>query len=567
MTAGGWDLIYTWLSDGVAAKNWPLVNELLNLLLICPVNIERLKTNACPKLIKTLSKDVTADESKYTKMGGGVILIMSIVADFYTNVSFIILGGRLLACKLVEQWLKVVRGESDPVTGAIEAVKDEVNNIPSDLNEVKEEEVVIEANQLSGSNIGEGVHSEEVKVEDIKSESAVGESQLPVYKITIRDGKQVLAEVFSGDRASAGRPSVDSAEADIDGEESDDDDIKPVKVSKKCYVNRTKANSGTRKPVKVTSRDSIDSNSSTVSNKSLSRIKEEKKTPVKKTKSIPPGKEVKSKTKPVTREKQNISKEKPKGKDKKSDKSLSHEKKDVDKGSEKDKKDVSAEKEKIIKDKTEKELQEEREFKESISKIITPSISKLGKIPKKSGNKEEDESKKESTKVLGSPDSKKSSDIKRPEIKKTEKKYSMSVEPKRLANNESRPKTVKTFNSKFRSTGLEETPPPPPKPVLKKNSVVLSPPSTLTFSDRKSLKRISPPPPDLQPLEKKVKPDSPQEEKKLDKVGGIKLIPAKPKRKLCFYQKSSHCIFYIHNILISHKVVYLTTQELIIPNG
>lgn len=66
MSAGGWNLTYNWLSDGVAAKNWPLVTELVDLLLICPVDINRLKTNACPKLIKTLSKDPSADESKST---------------------------------------------------------------------------------------------------------------------------------------------------------------------------------------------------------------------------------------------------------------------------------------------------------------------------------------------------------------------------------------------------------------------------------------------------------------------------------------------------------------------
>lgn len=64
MSVGGWDLIYCWLSDGVNAKNWPLVKELVDLLLTCPVDIDRLRTNSCPKLIKTLSKDFTADESK-----------------------------------------------------------------------------------------------------------------------------------------------------------------------------------------------------------------------------------------------------------------------------------------------------------------------------------------------------------------------------------------------------------------------------------------------------------------------------------------------------------------------
>lgn len=57
MSAGGWTLIFTWLSDGICGKNWALVSELLELLLICPVDVERLKSNSIPRLVKGLSKD------------------------------------------------------------------------------------------------------------------------------------------------------------------------------------------------------------------------------------------------------------------------------------------------------------------------------------------------------------------------------------------------------------------------------------------------------------------------------------------------------------------------------
>ncbi|CAG2064011.1 unnamed protein product [Timema podura] len=57
MGAGGWNLTHVWLSDAIMAKNWPLIQELLELLLICPVDVERLKTNSCPKLIKGLSRE------------------------------------------------------------------------------------------------------------------------------------------------------------------------------------------------------------------------------------------------------------------------------------------------------------------------------------------------------------------------------------------------------------------------------------------------------------------------------------------------------------------------------
>lgn len=65
MSAGGWDLTFNWLSDGITMQNWVLVAELVELLLLCPVDIERLRGNNCPKVIKSLSKDTNASESEY----------------------------------------------------------------------------------------------------------------------------------------------------------------------------------------------------------------------------------------------------------------------------------------------------------------------------------------------------------------------------------------------------------------------------------------------------------------------------------------------------------------------
>lgn len=56
MTAGGWTLIQLWLHDAMCNMNWALVKELLELILITPVDVERLKSNNIPKLVKTLSK-------------------------------------------------------------------------------------------------------------------------------------------------------------------------------------------------------------------------------------------------------------------------------------------------------------------------------------------------------------------------------------------------------------------------------------------------------------------------------------------------------------------------------
>lgn len=148
-------------------------------------------------------------------------------------------------------------------------------------------------------------------------------------------------------------------------------------------------------------------------------------------------------------------------------------------------------------------------------------IDKLGKIPKKP---------KEDEPVVTS-------------ITIPSKKASMSIEIRRGDPN--RPKTVKTYNSQFRSHGLsEEAPPPPSRKGLKKPPTQSIPgtsiPSTLL------VKRSSPPPMPatisspttvkelLPPAEKKLKIDlttAPATEK----PGAVKFIAPKPKRKLPFY--------------------------------
>lgn len=57
MGSGGWALVINWLQDSYDSKNWPLVQELLELLLLCPVDVPRLQSNAAPKLVKGLSRE------------------------------------------------------------------------------------------------------------------------------------------------------------------------------------------------------------------------------------------------------------------------------------------------------------------------------------------------------------------------------------------------------------------------------------------------------------------------------------------------------------------------------
>lgn len=63
METGGWTLTHCWLQDAIESKNWPLVQEILELFLLCPVDVNRLKSNSAPKMVKILSKE-SAHEGK-----------------------------------------------------------------------------------------------------------------------------------------------------------------------------------------------------------------------------------------------------------------------------------------------------------------------------------------------------------------------------------------------------------------------------------------------------------------------------------------------------------------------
>lgn len=220
MAAGGWSLVHMWLADGITTKNWPLIQELLELLLCCPVDVERLKSNTAPKLVKTLSKDSTHE------------------------------GVRLLASKLVEQWLKIARNDirsgqqqsqsssqstlatpssslDDSSTNpdkqheeqdALQDVQTEVVNAPHEevLDEtiVEDEQEVLPETDPLGTSSAETIEngsieedSEEKQDEEDVAETkkafsdAVAESndkKTPLlFKITMKNGKQVLAKVES----------------------------------------------------------------------------------------------------------------------------------------------------------------------------------------------------------------------------------------------------------------------------------------------------------------------------------------------------------------------------------
>ncbi|XP_073941620.1 phosphatase 1 nuclear targeting subunit [Choristoneura fumiferana] len=432
MGSGGWRLVHMWLTESIVAKNWPLVRELLELLLLCPVDIEHLKTNNCPKLVKELSKD------------GNQFAI------------------RALASKLVEQWLKTVKGEhvvpvqsTDIPQIIIDAqkeitsessVKHEVpdfENVDQSFNEHDTKSDLIQP-EISSDHL---IQKEDCNgIEDEPKEELDKEPDtLPVLKITLKDGKQILSQVDETDNKVSDKSK----------------DKHKSKSKEKSHDNSSSKSSSSKHSSK-----SLSSNDKHKSSKSDSSHRHS--------------------SKESSRDKSKHSSHSSKSKSdssrrSSSDKSSSSSNKSKEDRSNKSSSDKSRSKDKI-KDEKKKETSET-----SAEKSGPPSIHKLGKIPKLSDVKKE--------------------------------KPSISIEVRKP--DEPKPKTVKTFNSKFRKHGLEEEVKPPPSraSLLNKKPLPTLPP-TVSIPKRPSPVHNEPPP------EKKPKVEP------VEKPGAIKLIPPKPKPML-----------------------------------
>lgn len=88
MAAGGWNLVHNWLSDGVKYSNLAFIQELLEMLLLCPVDGNRLKSNHTPKIVKNLS--ISCEQQTV----------------------------KILSLKLVEQWLRIAHQEKQLLAAA-----------------------------------------------------------------------------------------------------------------------------------------------------------------------------------------------------------------------------------------------------------------------------------------------------------------------------------------------------------------------------------------------------------------------------------------------------------------
>ncbi|KYM98140.1 Serine/threonine-protein phosphatase 1 regulatory subunit 10 [Cyphomyrmex costatus] len=633
MSAGGWNLVHTWLTDGILAKNWALIQELLELLLLCPIDIERLKSNNCPKLIKGLSKEGSHQ------------------------------GVRTLASRLVEQWLKIVKGEAAPnsVPAQIMTVPVQSNvtigqtatsssqqqqqqqeqqqqqysaNTPQAVNitetatihiqdlKLEQSAVNISINQQADSEkqqqlqerlqpqtvqiVGKAQQTQvqpQITQQQCKKQSFVvvstsSTTSLPVYKITIRDGNQVLAKVetdvaninnaldTTSTSTDSEHGSSDVKEAKVESEELDvkeengsatidrddvidivqSDDSGHVPSEVKQTVVSSKDNEDTEgvesKDIKD-SKDIVSSDSGKSSDKENrdSHKKDDKKcstsssdkkssghhhgsssSSLSSSKSSKHGTSSSAHRSSSTSHKSSShrsgsssssssSKNSSSSKDRSSkDKhhSSSSSKHSSNRSKSERDKERDKEKEKQKKDQAEKD-------KATLEKVQGQALSsKMGKIPKKRTEDEKSgDARKSSTESRdSSKENKEKADLKKDIIATkqiiTEKKnISISIENRKSSQDSgTRPKTVKTFNSKFRSTGLEEEVKPPP-PRSKKVAPVVD---KKILPPKLPLKRPSPMR-DVPLAERRMKVslDSPTTPPNDEKKGGIKLIPPKPK--------------------------------------
>lgn len=379
------------------------------------------------------------------------IRLILILYSFINILYFIILVVQTLAAKVVGQWLKLVKGEAAPPSALeqnSQSSNDKTKNQENDHSD-KITDVVTSSNEIDSKD-----------------------NPLPILKISVKDGKQVVSKVTEKtDRKSSDKIFFESncVTSSTDNTEKDNEKKKKkdsAKISSSSdRSNSSSSNSSTLKN-KLSTSERRHSSSSNNSDSSKSKHK---------------GKSS-SGHRDSDKDKKNSSKSR-NDKHRDSDKAKDRSEKSREYS---EKRKEHSDKNKELSDKS-KDLSKNKES----PKVETLSIMKLGKIPKKSS-------------------------ASKSEVKK--EKPSISIEV-RNPNDANRPKTVKMFNSKFRSHGLEEeAKPPPPRGSVKKPA----PPTGLPTAQ----KRPSPIRTFDAPPEKK-----PKIAENVERPGAIKLIPPKPKRK------------------------------------
>lgn len=407
----------------------------------------------------------------------------------------IVAGVRILASRLVDQWLKIARGEISSQNSNVlnkENLLDSQSQIIVKPAQMFSEQGLDNADDLN--TVNGSLCVSQINENDVTDANDTGEPQQSeglVFKFTMKDGKQTLAKINdlspkkNGNRTNDTHRDSDSDErtskARSDKSKDDrksDKDGKDREKSKDHHDKHRKSSSSSSSNHKSSSSSGKSSSSS--SSKHGSSSSSSKSSSSKSHKSSSSSSNHKSSSSSSSRDKH------------KSSSSSSSSKSSSSSSSSKDKKSEST------------KTQAEKD-KDTLAKIQPKSLEKVGKIPKKTSSDVSTDSAKKATETAAI----------------VPKKKSISIEVRKDAEN--RPKTVKTYNSQFRSHGLaEEAPPPPSRRDLKKPTSV--PTNGISIAPKRSLSPTN----TAKEIEKKIKlATSPT----VEKPGAIKLIPAKPKRK------------------------------------
>lgn len=180
MGAGGWNLVHTWLNDGVNSSNWPFVQEILEMLLLCPVDGNRLKSNHTPKIVKNLSLNTT--QNAYITA---------------------------LSKKLVEQWLKIAHQEKqllqqqqNGLNGTVNVInvneedKNLISNENKPMNNTEVDSKITsspENNIVKNNNNNNNISTNAVTNGTVEEDSPKKSSENVKYKISNKDSGLVLS--------------------------------------------------------------------------------------------------------------------------------------------------------------------------------------------------------------------------------------------------------------------------------------------------------------------------------------------------------------------------------------
>lgn len=423
-----------------------------------------------------------------------------------------------MATRLVEQWLKIARGEISSQNSNVPN-KENVFDSQSRFND-KPVQMFCDS---SSDNVGDTVDGSlcesqftEVGMDDDCAHEAgeTGESEGLVFKFTMKDGKQTLAKINeTSPKKNSNRASIESFK------DSDSDDRSTKGRSEKSRSDDGRQKDGKDrerskdidKHKKSSSSHKISSSSKTSSSSSSSSSKHNSSSSSSKSSS--------SHSKTHKSSSSSSSGHKSSG-------SLSSSSRDKDKHKSSSKSSSSSSSSSKDKKSESSKTQAEKD-KDTLAKIQPKSLEKVGKIPKKSSSNSSDNSTKKTTTTTTTDQN---------EQALAAKKKSISIEVRK--DTENRPKTVKTYNSQFRSHGLgEEAPPPPSRRDLKKPAATV-PTNGIPIVPKRSLSPSNA----TKELEKKLKlTTSPT----IEKPGAIKLIPAKPKRKYFIELDHSNGICFI----------------------